>query len=174
MGRIHFDLVKSGESARNDPLPLPCDYFDLIGGTSTGGYVIPTLLRQYAYLIMPINSLIALMIGRLRMSVDDATRVYAALSDKVFSKKNMKTLKNELFKATTLEKAFKDIITKQIAELSKKEVTTEQVEKDQQSQDQLEKAADALIRMMDSQADNVSCKTCGLPITSYPIATHVS
>jgi patatin-like phospholipase/acyl hydrolase len=31
-----------------DPAPLPCEYFDLIGGTNTGG-------------------LIALMLGRLRM-----------------------------------------------------------------------------------------------------------
>ncbi|EIM79535.1 FabD/lysophospholipase-like protein, partial [Stereum hirsutum FP-91666 SS1] len=46
--------------------PLPCEVFDLIGGTSTGG-------------------LIALMLGRLRMSVDDAIRAYAKLSKKVFS-----------------------------------------------------------------------------------------
>ena len=44
MSKIHFDLVQSGELAETDALPLPCDYFDLIGGTSTGGYVIPTLL----------------------------------------------------------------------------------------------------------------------------------
>ena len=38
MMRIKDDLVKSGELAKTDELPLPCDYFDLIGGTSTGGY----------------------------------------------------------------------------------------------------------------------------------------
>jgi len=90
------------------------------------------------------------------MSVDDATQVYAALSGKVFSKKNMKWFGNEVFKATTLEKAFQDIIT-------------EQVEKGQQSQD-----PEALKRMMDPQANNGSCKAYASPITSYPIATYVS
>ena len=27
--------------------PLPCDYFDIIGGTSTGGYVGTLLLCRY-------------------------------------------------------------------------------------------------------------------------------
>ena len=43
MERIKFDLEQSG-AARTNELPLPCDYFDLIGGTSTGGYVTPTYL----------------------------------------------------------------------------------------------------------------------------------
>lgn len=48
--------------------PLPCDLFDMMGGTSTGG-------------------LIAIMLGRLRMSVDECMTVYAQLSDRVFTKK---------------------------------------------------------------------------------------
>lgn len=48
--------------------PLPCDYFDMIGGTSTGG-------------------LIAIMLGRLRMSVDDCIDAYTSMSDRVFFKK---------------------------------------------------------------------------------------
>ncbi|KAJ7827165.1 hypothetical protein B0H14DRAFT_1240272 [Mycena olivaceomarginata] len=47
-------------------IPHPCDYFDLIGGTGTGG-------------------LIALMLGRLRMSVEDAIKAYGELSKEVFS-----------------------------------------------------------------------------------------
>lgn len=43
----------------------PYHYFDLIGGTSTGG-------------------LIAIMLGRLRMSVDEAMREYRNLGEKVF------------------------------------------------------------------------------------------
>src|SRR6267378_1633413 len=45
----------------------PGKYFDLIGGTSTGG-------------------LIAIMFGRLGMTVDDAIAKYSALAPKVFGK----------------------------------------------------------------------------------------
>jgi patatin-like phospholipase/acyl hydrolase len=45
--------------------PKPCEYFDMIGGTSTGG-------------------LIAIMLGRLRMTIDDCIDAYTSLLDKVF------------------------------------------------------------------------------------------
>ncbi|KAI1387387.1 uncharacterized protein F4822DRAFT_406280 [Hypoxylon trugodes] len=45
--------------------PKPCDYFDIIAGTSTGG-------------------LIAIMLGRLRMSVQDCIDAYGKLSERVF------------------------------------------------------------------------------------------
>jgi len=48
-------------------IPLPCDRFDLIVGTSTGG-------------------LIALMLGRLNMPVNDAIGAYENLSKNVFGK----------------------------------------------------------------------------------------
>ncbi|KEQ90170.1 hypothetical protein AUEXF2481DRAFT_71863 [Aureobasidium subglaciale EXF-2481] len=48
--------------------PKPCDYFDMIGGTSTGG-------------------LIAIMLGRLSMSVDECIRAYMELSKEVFHPK---------------------------------------------------------------------------------------
>ncbi|KAJ7867668.1 hypothetical protein B0H14DRAFT_2503985 [Mycena olivaceomarginata] len=47
-------------------IPHPCNYFDLIGGTSTG-------------------RLIALMLGCLRMSVEDTIKAYGELSREVFS-----------------------------------------------------------------------------------------
>ncbi|CAE6451843.1 unnamed protein product [Rhizoctonia solani] len=47
---------------------LPCEYFDMICGTSTGG-------------------LIALMLGKLRMSVDETIEAYIRFSEDVFSKK---------------------------------------------------------------------------------------
>ncbi|KAG7289880.1 hypothetical protein NEMBOFW57_006257 [Staphylotrichum longicolle] len=45
-----------------DAPPKPCDYFDMIGGTSTGG-------------------LIAIMLGRLQMTIDECINAYTSLSD---------------------------------------------------------------------------------------------
>jgi hypothetical protein len=47
--------------------PKPCDYFDMIGGTSTGG-------------------LIAIMLGRMRLTVDECIAAYNELAPKVFTK----------------------------------------------------------------------------------------
>lgn len=52
---------------RSVPGYLPCHYFDYVSGTSTGG-------------------LIAIMLGRLRMSVDDVIEEYQKLGAKVFGK----------------------------------------------------------------------------------------
>jgi patatin-like phospholipase/acyl hydrolase len=49
------------ESINSESPPKPCDYFDMIGGTSTGG-------------------LIALMLGRLRMGVDECIAAYTDLT----------------------------------------------------------------------------------------------
>ncbi|KAI3320294.1 FabD/lysophospholipase-like protein [Xylariaceae sp. AK1471] len=57
--------------------PKPCDYFDLIGGTSTGG-------------------IIALMLGRLRMNVQECIDKYIELSSAAFTPKRSKA--NALFK----------------------------------------------------------------------------
>lgn len=54
-------------SARSAPGYLPCHYFDYVSGTSTGG-------------------LIAILLGRLRMSVDEAVEEYKKLSAKIFEK----------------------------------------------------------------------------------------
>lgn len=51
--------------------PKPCDYFDMIGGTSTGG-------------------LIAIMLGRLRMNVDECIKSYLQLSSTAFQPKRSK------------------------------------------------------------------------------------
>ncbi|PNH41105.1 hypothetical protein VD0004_g5947 [Verticillium dahliae] len=80
-----------------DHPPRPCDYFDMIGGTSTGG-------------------LIAIMLGRLRMSVDECIAAYAALSDEVFEKKNRRIrLNGQLqgrFDSVALERAVKKILAR--------------------------------------------------------------
>jgi patatin-like phospholipase/acyl hydrolase len=78
-----------------DAPPRPCDYFDMIGGTSTGG-------------------LIAIMLGRLRMTVDECINAYTALSDRVFEKKshriNSKGHLQGRFDSPALEQAVKQIL----------------------------------------------------------------
>jgi len=60
-------LKKLMESLNPDDPPKPCNYFDMIGGTSTGG-------------------LIAIMLGRLHMSVDECIAEYKKLSPDIFTK----------------------------------------------------------------------------------------
>lgn len=76
--------------------PKPCEYFDMIGGTSTGG-------------------LIAVMLGRLRMTVGECIDAYIRLSHKAFEKKNHRlTMKGGIrgrFSTSELEQAVKQILT---------------------------------------------------------------
>ncbi|KAJ7157813.1 hypothetical protein C8R46DRAFT_1040077 [Mycena filopes] len=75
-----------------EEMPLPCDYFDLIGGTSTGG-------------------LIAILVGRLRMSVDDAIACYVEFSKKVLGK-TKSTLGEGRYSATIFENIVKTLVRK--------------------------------------------------------------
>lgn len=77
-----------------DPRPKPCDYFDLIAGTGTGG-------------------LIAIMLGRLRMNLVECMDVYVRMTRKVFE--TDKTIagipyRSTLFKASKLEDAIKECV----------------------------------------------------------------
>jgi hypothetical protein len=81
---------RDGEAPlNNSELPKPCDYFDLIGGTNTGGCVAlyiydhPILLTCYTIFVH--YSIIALMLGCLRMDVNTAINHYDKLTKKVFS-----------------------------------------------------------------------------------------
>ncbi|KAH8748437.1 acyl transferase/acyl hydrolase/lysophospholipase [Diaporthe sp. PMI_573] len=56
------------ESQGLNQVPRPCDYFDLIGGTSTGG-------------------IIAIMLGRLRMTVDECIQAYDKVGQAAFTPK---------------------------------------------------------------------------------------
>jgi predicted acylesterase/phospholipase RssA len=77
-----------------DP-PRPCDYFDMIGGTSTGG-------------------LIAVMLGRLGMTVDKCIEAYMRLSCEVFEKRrgavSLKFKLQSRFDTEELERVIKSII----------------------------------------------------------------
>ncbi|KLJ13097.1 hypothetical protein EMPG_11945 [Blastomyces silverae] len=78
-----------------DPVK-PCEVFDLIGGTSTGG-------------------LIALMLGRLEMTVDECIAAYSDLAEAVFSEKRILpfTFKGQVksrFNSARLESAIKQAV----------------------------------------------------------------
>lgn len=70
--------------------PKPAEYFDLIGGTSTGG-------------------LIAILLGRLRLSAADAIQAYEELAEKIFSEKHFGPREGK-FKASTLEQTIKELV----------------------------------------------------------------
>lgn len=69
----------------------PCDVFDLMGGTSTGGYVSPfiqivqaenMLIEDYCK-----NRLISIMLGRLELDIDQCIQAYNDLMKSIFSDK---------------------------------------------------------------------------------------
>lgn len=74
-------------------LPKPCDYFDIIAGTSTGG-------------------LIAIMLGRLRMTTTEALQTYDDVAGNIFSNSNRrgKGLKFPKFKEGPLVQIVQDMV----------------------------------------------------------------
>jgi predicted acylesterase/phospholipase RssA len=79
-----------------DEPPKPCEFFDMIGGTSTGG-------------------LIAIMLGRLEMTIDECIDAYIKLSDKVFRKQHMLPVKlsgdvRGKFDSAALESSVKQLL----------------------------------------------------------------
>ena len=91
-----YTEVHGGEPPEEDYVPKPCEYFDLIAGTGTGG-------------------LIAIMLGRLRMNTKDCINVYVEMTRKVFE--TDKTIigipyRSTLFKASMLEEAIKSCVRK--------------------------------------------------------------
>ncbi|KAG6884316.1 hypothetical protein C0992_006517, partial [Termitomyces sp. T32_za158] len=69
--------------------PKPCQYFDMIGGVGTGG-------------------LIALMLGRLEMPIDQAIKEYVHFSSSVFSDRKWQS--KEKFKASVFETVMEALI----------------------------------------------------------------
>lgn len=92
---MHRVYVESeGKPPSRDATPKPCDYFDLIVGTGTGG-------------------LIAIMLGRLRLDLETCMDVYVKMTKRVFE--TDKTIagipyKHTLFKASKLEEAIRECV----------------------------------------------------------------
>jgi hypothetical protein len=87
---MHRTFVETeGRAPKRSEVPKPCEHFDLIVGTGTGG-------------------LIAIMLGRLRMDVETCKDVYVRMTRRVFE--TDKTFagipyRSTLFKASKLEEA---------------------------------------------------------------------
>jgi patatin-like phospholipase/acyl hydrolase len=75
----------------------PCEVFDLIGGTSTGGYA--RLVSVVTNNIQPLtrhDSLIAIMLGRLEMTVEECIEKYKKLMGTVFARKGERWMRMSL------------------------------------------------------------------------------
>lgn len=92
---MHRTFVEiNGRAPKRHEIPKPCDHFDLIGGTGTGG-------------------LVAIMLGRLRLDIDTCKDVYVRMTRRVFQ--TDKTIagipyKSTLFKASKLEEAIRECV----------------------------------------------------------------
>lgn len=60
----------------------PCEIFDLIGGTSTGGYV--NLMHMLSNQTNSIVRLISIMLGRLGMDADECIEAYSDIMESIF------------------------------------------------------------------------------------------
>lgn len=89
---MHRTFVEiEGRAPKRHEIPKPCDHFDLIAGTGTGG-------------------LIAIMLGRLRLDLDTCKDVYVRMTRRAFE--TDKTFagipwKSTMFKASKLEEVIK-------------------------------------------------------------------
>ncbi|KAI8943983.1 acyl transferase/acyl hydrolase/lysophospholipase [Xylaria longipes] len=87
-------LKKLMETVSSQNPPKSCQYFDMIGGTSTGG-------------------LIAIMLARLEMSVDECIEAYKTMSPRIFTKLHHRiTMKGKIqgrFRHTALEQAVQEL-----------------------------------------------------------------
>ncbi|KAI9851586.1 MAG: hypothetical protein M1838_003298 [Thelocarpon superellum] len=97
MYRTYVEI--EGKAPKRDQIAKPCDHFDLIAGTGTGG-------------------LIAIMLGRLRMDIETCKDVYVRMTKRVFE--TDKTIagipyRSTLFKASRLEWAIQECVREHTA-----------------------------------------------------------
>ena len=85
--RTLMNRVNVGRSDRGQGPVKPCQLFDLIGGTSTGGYVFYFRIALSANRRVP-SRLIAILLGRLQLDVDECIAVYTSIFEKIFKQKS--------------------------------------------------------------------------------------
>ncbi|KAJ1300003.1 hypothetical protein OPQ81_011837 [Rhizoctonia solani] len=96
MGRLQRNLERkeqiTSQAQREAIVSLckPCNYFDIIAGSGTG-------------------AICAVMLGRLRMGIDETIRAYVDLMKTVFSDRKFKKSAN-VFKSSVLEKELKKLV----------------------------------------------------------------
>ncbi|KAL2270072.1 hypothetical protein VTJ83DRAFT_2256 [Remersonia thermophila] len=89
---LHAIMTEIKKARNLDVLPKPCEYFHMIAGTSTGG-------------------LIAIMLGRLRMSTKEALDAYDEFAARIFCKKNRKKYRlSDRYFATPLKEIVQEIV----------------------------------------------------------------
>ncbi|CAE7143989.1 unnamed protein product [Rhizoctonia solani] len=93
MHRLRGQLAQetTGMQPHEIPLPKPCDYFDFIAGVGTG-------------------AICAVMLGRLRMGINEAIQAYANLMTTVFSDPKLINRNRGAFKAHSLETELKKLV----------------------------------------------------------------
>ena len=110
--------MATGEGEGSTSAWLPYHYFDYMAGTSTGGYVKQFL--EMKILAEFCQSLIAIMLGRLRMSVDDGISVYEQLGERIFGRPRWFHVRSPLFwprdeyNHKTLETIIQDLVQRGI------------------------------------------------------------
>lgn len=98
--------------------PKPCDHFDLIGGSGTGG-------------------LIAILLGRLRLTISECIEAYSVLSEEVFRSKHSieasflklpwRSSRKARFSSTALERVMREIIVKALRKETSNEFKSDEV-----------------------------------------------
>ncbi|KAH6893795.1 acyl transferase/acyl hydrolase/lysophospholipase [Coprinopsis sp. MPI-PUGE-AT-0042] len=106
--RILKKIMEEVAQVEGKKFVKPCEYFDMIAGTSTGG-------------------LIALMLGRLRMSIKECEDAYDDISKKVFGTKSGWIVTGEksafafgsnVYEGRLLEEAVKEIVKRRLGDFN--------------------------------------------------------
>ncbi|KAJ9497139.1 hypothetical protein H2202_007295 [Exophiala xenobiotica] len=99
------------------PAKKPCEVFDLIGGTSTGGFVSPQRFSWSDEISDPdLTSFIAIMLGRFKMTIAECLAKYKQFMSDVFPKKEgpNKIMPGGRYNATELEEIIKQLVKEKL------------------------------------------------------------
>lgn len=109
LGQLMRKIAHSQDKKEDDV--LPCKYFDVICGSGTGGYVMFLVLLHIEDFHYLRHSFIAILLGRLQMTVKDAQDTYCNILDNA-----LKTLsgQNRPYDPRVLEEAIKEYLVKVI------------------------------------------------------------